>query len=300
MQPVSVNQDGKSAKTESSTAIANLDKTVSREDDDIAPGIFGASASIYPKLLALIASCAAIAAISHDASYFLMVGLDFVSVFTTSDFIRSTIIWIPPVFIPCVLFLWLGKDEPAHTPFLDNFIDHGLISKAAIRSHLEKVKHNKFNILLFIWFPLMSLFLMNIYMGISIILFMIVVIVVARSAIKKRRLREWSEKERQYYLSMYIALMIAMMSGLAGISDGYSDLMRNRPVYVLEADKLSSPLVILMRSGEKGVLTRQGDRITFVPWDNVKSLTRIIKPANEKSIVGSFIDLFKRIEAVDP
>lgn len=244
--------------------------------------------STIPKYVSISASFIILLSVIHEYAYFSVIGQEFITVYSATDFLKLSIFWAPAVLLTSIFgFTLRYYDEssrqrafaanPAQAERLYKYPDLSL-----------KIMRRSLFIVCFIGFAFVSIRNTIVVQMMCLLLFISAIdrlIINGKLPITNRPLEAYL-----FYLTVVILLTAAFFGG---VRDAIRDLDKTEPKFEISTSNHDSgKSIIVLRAIDKGVLYKDptNKRVTFVPWDDVKKLLSPEIFISEKTIYDKFRD----------
>ena len=230
--------------------------------------------SQFSATLPLIGAAFFIVAICKEVGYFYVVGLQFMTMLTSSDYLRASIIWLPLNAAFSIIFtFFLYNNEPV---FKLKHPSGGFLSKDGSTVYIRRIQNRVVRLLLMVCAIAPIAFLAFEY-DFSMILFIPVLFLWVFEDVLKRLFSppEWLIR------SMIVFIQICVLAFFAGISSGKSDMRFDEERSSIRGSLDGSSRtegaqrdVRVMRFVDRGVFFRspQTRFVEFLPWDDIKQV----------------------------
>jgi hypothetical protein len=232
--------------------------------------------------MGVVGSLALLVAIFFQAGYFGVIGADFVSILSPTDYIKSLLFWFPITLICGILYVFVfydldseGGGELDRERAFHKLSRFGLLDLAFI----GYFAHNP-HVLVALAVPLLT-----------------VAFRISYSALTRVGA---SDDVSRLTRNCLVAVGLPVLIFSYGVSRGFSDTHIPSNAYILTANN-DNRLVNVLRIVDKGVLYQiPGSSINFTPWDEVKQLRRPFPPQTRFNLFQYVRQAFTRGEALFP
>ena len=238
----------------------------------------------------------------HEWAYFGIVGRQFQSVISPSDYITNAIGWLP-LFAAAIAF--------AHTNDLFTRRLEGFRSQTEMRALYKTPKRAWWALdapwviggWLFALSAVFALIAFNIYEGGSVIALgaSIIWFWTAQWYMAHKQVAQTLTPVKMALLMF--ALPVALWSYILGLESGHRNLTQTERAYVLKLKNDDEEKnVLVLRTFTLGVLARDvtRNRVTLFKWDEVSSLSLRAQPADTRSYLCSIFDVMCRDDQRGP
>jgi hypothetical protein len=241
-------------------------------------------------LTALASLASLLIAIVHEYAYFSVIGDHFLSALTTTDFIRSAILWLLPTLLTVLLLNLVGiivagiswqaafrKYDSVSTKDFASIARRDLDrAKAMLSDHRRALGRGRLVIILVgvLFFGLAVKSALDGYLVGGVLLALVYFSMLATMFSAP----DW--RDRYGKIVMIACTVIGTLAGLFSMSQltAWSDLHSYTPAYRIDLkENEEQRQVVMLRTIEKGLVFRDPgrNRVELVRWEDIKGISRI-------------------------
>jgi hypothetical protein len=236
-----------------------------------------------PLYIGLISTLALIVSLAHEFFYFFILDITFLSILSPSDYLRQALLWLPFTAIGTGIGIYAGVQQRKTGEVLDRRAEI-----TGLRRHIWAARVNNWAFLVLACLTSLGLligFLLEPERPQLVILpaAMVVGLVSVRNAYKSGVQSDILVKF--IWLTTFFGTVVLLTPPLRGIEQAYADLRRAEPAYKVMLANDDQFLALVLRTLDKGLLIRQPEvGLSFIPWDAVRSLTRLRTASPARSL----------------
>jgi hypothetical protein len=227
--------------------------------------------STFTLLLTAFTSFALLESIIYEYAYFSVIGSRFLSLLGASDYLRETVLWLPPLAMVVIFSAVAGISiREIHDARREHAQATGDLKSAGGAGQIEGIARLVGGVL----------FLASVYALFSSPLLYLPVMVLAGIVFgivtfARDETHQQFFKTNKILAAVLIASSVIATVYMKGVSDAYQEVSFDAPTYRIVAT--NRPLdVTVLKFLDKGALvwSRAERHVIFFPWDDVKSLER--------------------------